>query len=247
MMAFIFCAGKGCLARGLFKDPVGELRRCAVHRRSKAAAVTRKTTAFRKENHRSLMGAPGITKRKRCPAPGCSHLPSYGDPKIRHATHCAKHRLAGHINVRAPRCMAPGCGVMSSFISPGVSKSQGYCAEHRPPGYTHRGLLRKQLRGAGSGAGSGGSVEAKSSPEGAASAEAGSGGSVEGSLEPIAEAPEDVPAAVDTYLAALKDSTLFDEDLKVMLEEALLEETMSAILGGPTLEPRLLLGITGWP
>lgn len=73
----------------------------------------------------------------RCAADGCSTLPSFGQfvAQLRgKPTHCHKHRLPGHRNVRKRWCVADGCEAAAVCGPPTPSRAT-HCLRHRPPGY----------------------------------------------------------------------------------------------------------------
>ncbi len=77
---------------------------------------------------------PDKKKKKRlCREADCQRIPSYGHPGEKAAC-CAKHKLAGMVNVVSKKCAAPGCLKGPSYGDPG-SKKPVFCSGHRAPGH----------------------------------------------------------------------------------------------------------------
>ena len=87
----------------------------------------------REENVETEKAGTAKKKRKRpCKDPACQRIPSYGRPGEK-ADYCAKHKIAGMVNVISKKCASPGCLKGPSYGNPG-SKRAVFCAGHRAPG-----------------------------------------------------------------------------------------------------------------
>lgn len=64
--------------------------------------------------------------------PGCQSHPNFGVEGDRRALYCAKHKLAGMINVKAPRCQDPDCTRNPVYGHPGDPRAT-FCLKHKSP------------------------------------------------------------------------------------------------------------------
>lgn len=104
------CAHGDCAKRPGFKGADGR-NYCSIH-----AGADRKTTDKRVCHHES-----------------CTTRPAYGHPG-HHPTSCAKHKVAGMVDVVHKACATTGCAVRATCAAPG-SKNAKYCKKHAPAGW----------------------------------------------------------------------------------------------------------------
>lgn len=66
----------------------------------------------------------------------CETYATFGDPITMKATHCKKHSLSGHIDVKHKTCSEPTCTKQPSYGERGTNKRE-FCAEHSPSHYVN--------------------------------------------------------------------------------------------------------------
>ena len=69
-----------------------------------------------------------------CVREGCQTRANFGVPGTRKATHCAKHKLDGYVNVKKRTCAHKDCQTRAYFGVPGTRKAT-HCAKHKLDGY----------------------------------------------------------------------------------------------------------------
>ncbi|CAN0563767.1 unnamed protein product, partial [Ectocarpus sp. 12 AP-2014] len=63
---------------------------------------------------------------------GCQSHPNFGIEGDRRAVYCAKHKLPGMVNVKAPRCREPGCTRNPVYGHAGDPRAT-FCLSHKSP------------------------------------------------------------------------------------------------------------------
>eukprot|EP00752_Nemacystus_decipiens_P008514 g7603.t1 len=69
---------------------------------------------------------------RRCRDESCNSHPNFGIEGDRKAVYCAKHKLPGMVNVKAPRCREPGCTRNPVYGNPGDPRAT-FCLSHKSP------------------------------------------------------------------------------------------------------------------
>eukprot|EP00903_Cladosiphon_okamuranus_P006469 g6329.t1 len=69
---------------------------------------------------------------RRCRDESCNSHPNFGVEGDRKAIYCAKHKLPGMVNVKAPRCREPGCTRNPVYGNRGDPRAT-FCLSHKSP------------------------------------------------------------------------------------------------------------------
>ena len=85
------------------------------------------------------------SRAKRCVFPeGCSRIATCGDPLLKKANFCARHKAKGCLNVSSRKCQRPGCPGYATYPVSGsetVRKARRfYCGKHRAQSKSERKL-----------------------------------------------------------------------------------------------------------